>query len=54
MLLIKKLITEDELDVGKGMLKGIVSMLVGLIKSHDASRLKEESTSYQIRGGEYE
>jgi four helix bundle protein len=48
LLLIKKLLAEDELDVGKETLRGIVSMLVGLIRSHDPSRLKEEPVSYRV------
>jgi four helix bundle protein len=48
LLLIKKVLTEAELDEGKTRLKAIVSMLVGLIKSNDPSRLHEEHTEYRI------
>lgn len=47
LLLIKKLLTEGELGVGKETLRGIVSMLVGLIKSHDPNRLREEPVPYR-------
>ena len=60
LLFIKKLLAEHDLDAGKERLRGIVSMLVGLIKSHDSSRFKgeapacrvhEEPVVYRIGGG---
>src|SRR5262245_37402678 len=48
LLLIKKVLGEAELDEGKTKLKAIVSMLVGLIRSNDPSRLHEEHAEYRI------
>ena len=48
LLFIKKLLAEHDLDAGKEMLRGIVSMLVGLIKSHDSSRLKGEAPACRV------
>ena len=48
LLFTKKLLSEEEVDFGKEMLRGVVSMLVGLIKSHSPDRLKEEPVEYRI------
>ena len=51
LLFIKKLLNEDELDEGKRLLKDIVSLLVGLIRSNSGERLHEDAVPY--RAGEY-
>jgi four helix bundle protein len=48
LLVIKKLLNEQEMDEGKTSLRKIVSMLVGLIKSNDPSRLHEEPVEYRV------
>jgi four helix bundle protein len=50
LIFIKKLISEMELDEGKKLLKDIVSLLVGLIRSNSPDRLHEEPIAY--RAGE--
>lgn len=45
ILSISKMISSDELHTGKSMLKEIVSMLVGLIKSN-SDRVYEENAEY--------
>ena len=45
ILSIRKMISSDELHAGKSMLKEIVSMLVGLIKSN-SDRVYEENAEY--------
>lgn len=45
ILFVRKLISSDELHTGKAMLKEIVSMLVGLIKSN-SDRVYEENAEY--------
>ena len=47
LLAIKKLINESEIEEGKASLKRIVSMLVGLIRSNNSSRLHEEPVEYR-------
>ncbi|HTI97258.1 MAG TPA: four helix bundle protein [Dongiaceae bacterium] len=47
---IKKTLTEAELDGGKTLLKDIVSMLVGLIRSNDPDRLHETPVEYRVEG----
>ena len=49
MLFIKHLLSETEVDQGKSLLKDIVSLLVGLIRSNSPERLHEEAVEY--RGG---
>ena len=43
---IKKKISEEELYNGKSLLKEVVSMLVGLIKSNSTNRVYEPSIEY--------
>ncbi|PIW98892.1 MAG: four helix bundle protein [Ignavibacteria bacterium CG_4_8_14_3_um_filter_37_9] len=47
VLFIKKKLSEEEIDYGKSILKDIVSMLIGLIKSN-SDRLHEPETKYKI------
>ena len=48
LIFIKKLLSEVELDAGKSLLKDIVSLLVGLIRSNSPDRLHEETVEYRI------
>ena len=48
LLFIKKLVSEAELDQGKTLLKDIVSLLVGLIRSNSPDRLHEEAGEYRV------
>lgn len=48
LIFIKKLISEAELDQGKALLKDIVSLLVGLIRSNSPDRLHEEEVPYHV------
>jgi four helix bundle protein len=48
LIFIKKLLSEVELDAGKSLLKDIVSLLVGLIRSNSPDRLHEESVEYRV------
>ena len=48
LIFIKKLLSEEELDSGKMLLKDIVSLLVGLIRSNSPDRLHEESVEYRV------
>ncbi len=48
LIFIKKLLSEEELDSGKMLLKDIVSLLVGLIRSNSPDRLHEESFEYRV------
>jgi four helix bundle protein len=50
LLFIKKPLTEAELDHGKVLLKDVVSLLVGLIRSNSPDRLHEDSVSYRVEG----
>lgn len=52
LLFIKKLLSETEVDEGKTLLKDIVSLLVGLIRSNSSDRLHEESAEYRVGGEE--
>lgn len=45
---IKRVISEQELEEGKTTLKGIVSMLIGLIRSNSPNRLYEEAVEYKV------
>ena len=47
LLFIKQLINEQELDEGKILLKDIVSLLVGLIRSNSGERLHEDVVPYR-------
>jgi len=48
LIFIKKLVSEIELDQGKTLLKDIVSLLVGLIRSNSPDRLHEGTGEYRI------
>ena len=50
LIFIKKLLSELELDEGKILLKDIVSLLVGLIRSNSPDRLHEEGVMYDAAG----
>jgi len=52
LFFIKKLLSETELDEGKTLLKDIVSLLVGLIRSNSSDRLHEELVEYRVGGEE--
>jgi four helix bundle protein len=47
LMFIKKLLSESDLDQGKALLKDIVSLLVGLIRSNSPDRLHEEPVAYR-------
>ena len=47
LLLIKRLINEQELNEGKSLLKDIVSLLVGLIRNNSGERLHEDPVPYR-------
>ena len=48
LVVIKKLLSEAELDEGKGLLKDVVSLLVGLIRSNSPDRLHEATVDYRV------
>ena len=48
LIFIKKLLSETELDGGKTILRDIVSLLIGLIRSNSTDRLHEEPVEYRI------
>ena len=50
LIFIKKLLSEVEIDRGKSLLKEVVSLLVGLIRSNSSDRLYEETGEYRIGG----
>jgi four helix bundle protein len=50
LMVIKKLLSEPEVEEGKMLLKDIVSLLVGLIRSNSSDRLYEEGAEYGIEG----
>ncbi len=52
LLGIKKLLNEQEMEDGKTSLRKIVSMLVGLIRNNNSSRLHEEPVTYRTAGGD--
>ena len=52
LIFIKKLLSETELDQGKTLLRDVVSLLVGLIRSNSPDRLHEESLRYRVGGEE--
>jgi len=47
LLSIKKILSSEELHSGKEILRGIVSMLVGLIQYHQPDRFGEDSQEYR-------
>src|SRR6516164_9872495 len=47
LIFIKKLLSEPELESGKMLLKDIVSLLVGLIRSNSPDRLHDEPIAYR-------
>jgi four helix bundle protein len=51
LIFIKKLLSAAELEEGKFLLKDIISLLVGLIRSNSPDRMHEETTEY--RAGNY-
>ena len=50
LIFIKKLLSEMELDAGETLLKDIVSLLIGLIRSNSPDRLHEEAVEYRVGG----
>ena len=44
----RKVIEQAHADKGKAILKKIVSMLVGLIRSHDTGRVYEDAGGYNL------
>ena len=48
-IFIKKLISEPELEEGKTILKDVISLLVGLIRSNSPDRMHEETIEYRVR-----
>ena len=45
----KKLLSEAELDEGKTLLKDIVSLLVGLIRSNSPDRMHDDTVECRVR-----
>ena len=54
LIFIKKLLSEVELDAGKSVLKDIVSLLIGLIRSNSPDRLHEEVVEYWVGGEKHD
>jgi four helix bundle protein len=52
LIFIKKLLSETELEEGKILLRDIVSLLVGLIRSNSPDRLHDEMIEYRANGDE--
>lgn len=50
LIFIKGILSEPELDTGKLLLKDIVSLLVGLIRSNSPDRLHEGAVEYRVGG----
>lgn len=50
VLVAKGRATEDELAAGKQLLRRVVSMLVGLIRSQSPDRFHEDEVPYRVRG----
>ena len=48
LLFIKGFLTEVELDEGKALLRDIVCLLVGLIRSQSSDRLHEDEVMYRV------
>ena len=53
-IFIKKLLSEVELDAGKTLLRDIVSLLIGLIRSNSPDRLHEEVVEYRVGGEKHD
>jgi len=51
VLVAKKILSEDEIKHGKKLIIGIVSMLVGLIKSNSTYRVYESTVHYEREPG---
>ena len=49
LIFIKKLISEPELEEGKTILKDVISLLVGLIRSNSPDRMHEDVVEYRVR-----
>jgi four helix bundle protein len=54
LIFIKKLLSEVELDAGKTLLRDIVSLLIGLIRSNSPDRLHEEAVEYRVGGEKHD
>jgi len=54
LIFIKKLLSEMELDAGETLLKDIVSLLIGLIRSNSPDRLHEEAVEYRVGGEKHD
>lgn len=54
LIFIKKLLSEAEMDEGKRLLAGVVSLLVGLFRSNSPDRLHEEPVEYRVETREQE
>jgi len=48
LIFIKKLISETELEEGKSILKNVISLLVGLIRSNSPDRMHEDAVEYRV------
>ena len=48
LIFIKKLISEPELEEGKTILKDVISLLVGLIRSNSPDRMHEDVVEYRV------
>ena len=49
LIFIKKLLSEAELNEGKTLLRDIISLLVGLIRSNSPDRMHEDAVEYRVR-----
>ena len=54
LIFLKKLLSEVELDAGKTLLRDIVSLLIGLIRSNSPDRLHEEVVEYRVGGEKHD
>jgi four helix bundle protein len=54
LIFIKKMLSEVELDAGKTLLRDIVSLLIGLIRSNSPDRLHEEAVEYRVGGEKHD
>jgi len=52
LMFIKKLLSEAESDEGKSLLRDLVSLVVGLIRSNAPDRLHEDAVEYRVGEGE--
>ena len=52
LIFIKNVLSDAELHRGKSLLKDIVSLLVGLIRSNSPDRLHEKPVTYRVGQGE--